>query len=119
MTEQDERVKRILTVALEQTRLGQIKWVKGLAGDVYRASVGGGTLRISSRDRDGAAPFVFEVLGKKLNEVGGRISSDDETTAPIIRALYEAARAQIGEPDSVLDVLEHGLGIQGSDGGGT
>ena len=74
MNEAQERVARILAVALERTQTGQMKWMKGVQASVYRAPVPGGTLRIFSRDRDGAAPYVFEALGSRLSEVGGTLS---------------------------------------------
>jgi hypothetical protein len=112
MNEHEARTRRILAAALEKTRAGDLTWVRGSVPSAFRTGVGGGILRIVSRDKDGAAPFLFEVAGRSLREVVGTLSSEDTESAALIQELYIAILQQMEAPsDAVFSMLEQALGI--------
>jgi hypothetical protein len=106
-----QRTERILDALIQRADQEELEWESGSPPDAYAANVGASLrMRVSSRDGDGQAPFVFELWGAGggLNITTG---SDPDVDQRVI-ALYQRGRAVVLDPNKVLTEAERELGLR-------
>lgn len=113
----ENKIWRLQADVLNRTRDGKLKWTGG-EGDAFTVATPSGTLMISSRDKDGSAPFVFAVFDPDGVTIG-HVTDDNyqryEGEMTELEQLHELARMTALDIDDRLQRLRADLGLDDSE----
>lgn len=106
-----ERLSRILDRLIERTEAGQIAWEAGAPPDSYAVTIADVRFRIRTRDANGQAPHVLDIMGQAPEVVASDLGVVSSRNVQLER-LYAVARRNVAERAAdQLGSVEQQLGL--------
>jgi hypothetical protein len=113
---ENEQLTTLARRLIAATATGETQW-QGREPDCYHWASGYGSVRVSSRDRDGEPPYelaVYNTRDEKVDELSSELIGDEpEAWNRALAELYRAARRNALGADEIVEALIGALGTGG------